>query len=339
MANDDQKAAFWQNLLRAVETEPRDAQFVRGISGIEHPVIAVGVDDARRRLLLVSGEHDSRSAAIAQQDIQRAIESIQVIMVRPIAINLGPLAQQAVNFFGGPVIAHDRFLSGLSKEPEWKEIFEKNAKYCASFGVAKLNWLAQIMQTIQQLAMVEVELKFDPTNQSTGVFRLEKLANFDPGGLDRQLGICPIPLYEFTETDVAVLQKGDDLDEVRDVLRQRDILQFFFPSSDQLALGLVDRGLKEPTQVLNELSKAPELGHPFGDSELTSNDIEIGDTIDALQEKGFLVEGEIGLDMTKGARAVRASLRFKPREGIVSKIANNISIKLDLKDLFRPPGQ
>jgi hypothetical protein len=67
--------------------------------------------------------------------------------------------------------------------------------------------------------------------------------------------------------------------------------------------------------------------------------LRIGDTIDALREKGLLVEGEIGVEMTGAARSVRANIRFKPREGIVSKLANNVSIKLDLKDLFRSSGQ
>jgi len=135
--------------------------------------------------------------------------------------------------------------------------------------------------------------------------------------------------------DAEVVQRGSDLEAIRDVMRRQQIFQFFFPSSDQLALGLVDRGLRQPSQVLDELSKAPSLGHPFGPAELTSPQLPIGETIDALQEKGLLVEGDIGLEMTGNAQSIRASVRFKPREGIVSKIANNVSIKLDLKDIFR----
>jgi len=93
--------------------------------------------------------------------------------------------------------------------------------------------------------------------------------------------------------------------------------------------------LSAPSAVLNELSKAPTIGHPFGPPELTSPGLPIGETIEALEEKGYLVEGEIGLEMTGSARSLRANIRFKPREGIVSKIANNVSINLDLKDLFR----
>lgn len=125
-----------------------------------------------------------------------------------------------------------------------------------------------------------------------------------------------------------------DIEAIREVLRHQQVLQFFFPSADHLALGLIDRGLQDPSSVLNELSKAPSVGHPFGPPELTSTELPIGETIDALQEKGYLVEGEIGIEMTRSAKSIRANIRFKPREGIVSKIANNVSVKLDLKDLF-----
>jgi hypothetical protein len=195
------------------------------------------------------------------------------------------------------------------------------------------------MQMVQQLAMIEIETADDPASGRTvGTIRLEKLVGLDPTELDRHLGVCPIPLYELEQTDADVIREGKDLDGIRDILRCRQILQFFFPSPDHLALGLVDRGLRSPTSVLNELSKAPDIGHPFGPAELTPRETAIGETIDALEDKGYLVEGDIGIEMTGAARSVRASIRFKPREGIVSKLVSNVSIKLDLKDLFKLGG-
>jgi hypothetical protein len=336
---EDAKSAFWANLLRALETEPRKADFVRGVSGLEHPIIAAGVDDPRRRLLLVSGEHDARSAAIAQLDIQRAIESVQVVVIRPIAINLAPLAKQVVDFLGGPNVAPAQWQERLKTLPDsdqMREAVTKNFTRCvAGFDVATLNWVAQIMQVVQQLSMIEIETTDTAEGSTaTGTLRFERLINLDPAELDRHLGVCPIPLYELTQPEAEVIQSGTDIEAVREVLRHQQILQFFFPSADHLALGLVDRGLQTPSSVLDELSKAPSIGHPFGPPELTSAELPIGETIDALQEKGYLVEGEIGIEMTRSAKSIRANIRFKPREGIVSKIANNVSVKLDLKDLF-----
>ena len=336
---EDIKFAFWTNMLRALETEPRKADFVRGVSGLEHPIIAAGVDDARRRLLLVSGEHDARSAAIAQLDIQRVLESVQVVVMRPIAINLAPLAKQVVDFLGGPDVApaqwQERIKALPSSEEMQKSMAQNFSDWAIGFDVAALNWVAQIMQVVQQLSMIEIETADSAEGTTaTGTLRFERLVNLDPAELDRHLGVCPIPLYELTPPEAEAVQRGTDLDAIREVLRQRQVLQFFFPSADHLALGLVDRGLQDPSSVLSELSKAPSIGHPFGPPELTSSDLPIGETIDALQEKGYLVEGEIGIEMSRSAKSIRANIRFKPREGIVSKIANNVSVKLDLKDLF-----
>ena len=196
--SEDIKFAFWTNLLRALETEPRKADFVRGVSGLEHPIIAAGVDDDRRRLLLVSGEHDARSAAIAQLDIQRAVESVQVVVIRPIAINLAPLATQLVDFLGGPTVAPAQWQERLKALPQSGQVqhamAENFSRYAAGFDIAALNWVAQIMQVIQQLSMIEIETS-DALDggTATGTLRFERLINLDPAELDRHLGM-PDPL-------------------------------------------------------------------------------------------------------------------------------------------------
>lgn len=198
--SDDIKAAFWSNLLRALETEPRRADYVRGASGLEHPVIAVGVDDTRRRLLLVSGEHDARSAAIAQLDIQRVVEATQVVVIRPIAINLAPIAEQLVNFLGGPTVAPAQWQERLKALPEQGQMQEAVARNFSRWGggldVATLNWVAQIMQVVQQLSMIEIETSDTSEGGAAGTLRFERLIKLDPAELDRHLGVCPIPLYE-----------------------------------------------------------------------------------------------------------------------------------------------
>jgi hypothetical protein len=121
---EDPQSAFWANLLRALETEPRKADFVRGVSGLEHPIIAAGVDEQRRRLLLVSGEHDARSAAIAQLDIQRVIESVHVVVMRPIAVNLAPIAKGVADFLGGSTVPPSDWQERLKHLPENNQMQE-----------------------------------------------------------------------------------------------------------------------------------------------------------------------------------------------------------------------
>jgi hypothetical protein len=64
---------FWRNLLRAVEVEPREAPWLRGSSGIDHRITAIGVDKARRRVVVISSVGDPRTAAFIQSDLQLAI--------------------------------------------------------------------------------------------------------------------------------------------------------------------------------------------------------------------------------------------------------------------------
>jgi hypothetical protein len=88
---------------------------------------------------------------------------------------------------------------------------------------------------------------------------------------------------------------------------------------------------------MNRLMRAPQIGHPFGSAELIPGDVKMGELVDMLKERGFSVEGEVGLELTESGKTSRATVRFKPREGLLSKLSHIFSVKLDLslKDLFR----
>src|ERR1039457_7632201 len=85
--------SFWRSVLRSAEAEPREETGVRGASGIQYSAIALGVDESRRRLLVVSAEHDARTAAMAQVDIQSALDRYQVLVARPVAFDLPAFAK------------------------------------------------------------------------------------------------------------------------------------------------------------------------------------------------------------------------------------------------------
>src|SRR5262249_16884772 len=51
--------------------------------GLDHKVIAAGVDEQKNRLVVVSGEADASGAALAQADIQASINDVKVIVSRP----------------------------------------------------------------------------------------------------------------------------------------------------------------------------------------------------------------------------------------------------------------
>jgi hypothetical protein len=191
------------------------------------------------------------------------------------------------------------------------------------------------MNSVQQLACCNFSLEDteDPTKKRFKI-DLRRLADLDPVEHDSHFGICPVPLYSLTPAEVDLLNGNANLDDVREVLRRRHVLQYFFPPADQLAVGLIDRGSRSQKSVLDQLVLAPNIGHPQGEMELIPQDTTLPDVIDALQERGFIVEGEIGLELGSTGKEIRTSLKFKPREGLLSKVISRFSISSDLKSLI-----
>lgn len=339
---------FWKNIIRAVEAEPHEAASIPGASGFQHSTLAVGVDDSRRRLIVISADVNAYSAAMAQSDIQRNMQSVQVIMARPIAANLPDLADTVSTFFNRRSINLNeltKFLSG--KKEVLNEIIGPAVERITNpFRAASLNPTASFLQIIQQLSKIRVETieekSEDPAAEHTKqyIFHLEKLMSTDPTEDDRKLGICAVPLYGFSPDEIEIIQGGTDIELIKDLLRRQHLFQYFFPAPDQLALGLVDRGTTQLSQVVDRLSQAPSLGHPFGPLEITPSLTSITKVIDVLQERKLIVEGEIGLEVTPEGQSFRTAVRFKPREGFLSKLINRFSFNfnIDLKDLFRGSG-
>jgi len=197
-----------------------------------------------------------------------------------------------------------------------------------------LNTVAQFMHVVKQLALVKFDISGSTPGTPSLKIDISQLSDLDPLENDTQFGVCPFPLYQFTAEEVAVLAGEPNPDDARAILQSRSILQYFFPAADQLALGLIDRGTSADSLV-DQLLSAPQLGHPFGSMELVKGNVPLTGVIDALQDRGLVVEGEIGLEVGPEGQCIRTNLKFKPREGIVSKVINRFSLNLDLKDLFK----
>jgi hypothetical protein len=78
----------------------------------------------------------------------------------------------------------------------------------------------------------------------------------------------------------------------------------------------------------------PEIGHPYGDMEVVGNNVAIPDIIEMLQDRGLLVEGELGMEVGPTGKSIRQTVRFKPREGFISKLISRFSFKVDLKNVI-----
>ena len=156
------------------------------------------------------------------------------------------------------------------------------------------------------------------------------MCNMDGIALDRQYGVCPVLLYEFTENDWQLLSAGKRTDELAHRLKELGIFQYFFPPPDQLALGLVDRSTPKIETISSAIDLAPKLGHPLGEPELTEGPNSVPALIDELLSKGLLVEGELGLEITPTGSSTRATVKFRPREGFVSKLLQRFNVKVSL---------
>jgi hypothetical protein len=85
-------------------------------------------------------------------------------------------------------------------------------------------------------------------------------------------------------------------------------------------------------------AREKQLGHPLAVPEIVDKVTSPYEIIDQLRSRKLIVEGEIGYEISEQAQSARLTVKFKPREGLVSKLVNRFSIKLDLKDLFGSSG-
>jgi len=350
----EQRKNFWNTFVRAVESEPVQLESLVGASGLAHPIVAMGIDRARKRLVLISGDPDGRSAVLAQADIQAAYQDHKVILARPVAVNLAKTAEALVNFFGKTEIGQ-RDLNKLSAgEERTKRILERRMKLLVEAGVipaiqalgyAALNAPAAWQDVIIQLSHIQLvtqnpdapgEIKAD-----TPIIKFGSLVALDPAEMDRRMGVCSMPLYELSADEAEVFHSGTDIEAAREVLKSHHVFQYFFPAPDHLALGLIEKNQVSSPTLVDWVGRSPEIGHPFGPSELITSTDKLGELVDMLKERGLSTEGEFGLELTESGKASRATVKFKPREGLLSKLSNLISVKIDLSlkdltDLFKP---
>jgi hypothetical protein len=60
----EDKTKAWDSIAKALEVEPREYRVVTGVSGLEHQVQMLGVDEKTNRLVLIPAESSSRMAAL-----------------------------------------------------------------------------------------------------------------------------------------------------------------------------------------------------------------------------------------------------------------------------------
>lgn len=333
---------FWDSFIRAVGADPRTANTIQGASGIQHPVDAIGMDEKYKRLIIVSNTVDAYSAAMVQADIQSALDGIKVIVTRPIAISLSQTAQALSTQMGATSFNLTNLLEMFSDKEAATSLLEPIiAPIVEMFRLSPINTTAKIVQTIQELTKIKFSFPLisgeSPEmidKETEDSINLANLINEDPMSNDRQLGVCPFPLYNFIGEEAEMFEMGTHIQEVKSILQKHDILQYFYPSPDQVLLGLVDRGINQERDLTAEYYHVPILGHPYGPTEIIPQAENFKDLVQSLQERKFIVEGEFGYEISDTGKSIRASIKVKPREGLISKLLNRLSVNLNLDKLF-----
>lgn len=342
----DDLGNLWESVLRAVGTEPRPAREIQGISGVIHRPLALGVDDASKRLVVITDEPTPRHAAMMQIDIAATLPDVRVSVARVIPIDLATVAARTLEQFGGFGALMAEFQAAQqSASPE-----DKGNEVAARIGAMKflgnnidllkripVGWLNAVLQAIDQLRLIEVAGAIQAmkgVGDDASVFfenlRLDKLAQTDIIAPDREVGVCPVLIPSFSEAEIDILLKPRALEDAREILKAKRIYQYFFPGLDDLALGLVDRGVRQAATVAEMVSRAPDLGHPYGENEVVGPTSDPMAVIDELKRRGLTIEGEFGWELGPDGEARRMTLKFKPSEGVTTKILNRCNINVNL---------
>lgn len=336
---------FWNGFLQSLDFETRNVQVIQGASGIKHQILSLGVDEKQKRIVIVQDEQDARILSMVQADVQAQVKEYSILMVRPVSINLSSAFSGMAMLLGGFKFTQ-KDLQELSQRGEAEDIntaTKSNLESLISLVTPQIdiiqktkpNLVSVFQEIIQQLSSLKFLQNIDEGNNF--VFDFEEILTFNPVIHDNSLGICPIPLYDFSvdEAESFVKKNHNDLNKM--ILKKHGIYQFFFPPADSLALGLIENNTYSSKEILRQVEKVPNFGHPFGENELT--DIKnITEVVDALKDKGLAVEGEFSLGITADGKEKRMLVKFSPRESIFKRLSNIISVKLDinLKDLLKP---
>ena len=340
---DDQRR-IWGSLVSAVGAELRPDDMIRGASGLEHRVQALAVDEVNNRLLVVSAEASARTAALMQVDIQATLSETHVLVARPVIFDLADISRRLLTPLSLTHIDPSA-VSGLLASLNEMDDAARNAvvetyaspiiePLTAILQRVALPNLTQIQDVVAQAALLPWREIFAAVKGEGGPIDVTNLMAIDSTEVERKLGICPLPLYEFSEADLELFLSGVDAQTIRERLKALGIYQYFFPPADQLVLGLADRGVHAPSALVAAAAPAPTLGHPFGDDELVDAQKSLVETLEAMKATGYVAEGEVGIEVTPQGRTVRSTLKYRPREGMLEKILKRISLSLSPKDFM-----
>lgn len=331
---------IWGPFCAALGAEHRDAKEIVGASGLVHPVEAIGIDEVGKRLIVVSAESNPRVAAMLRGDVQATMPDLRVLVARPTAIDIAHVVRSV--FFS------DAGVIDLEKLMTFGKMFKQQETANEELVVMLGDPIHHMLETVKRSPMLtkfhifnvleqlyEISWDFESILQDGGALQslnntLTQFSRLDTLAGDREQGICPIPTYEFTEEDWMLFASNGDREEIQSRLKDLEIFQYFFPPADSLALGLVDRGIVRSEGLQSGFDLAQAQGHEISENSLISDVHRLPDIVDELKSRGYLADGEFSMEVAGDGKTIRQNIRFRPSEGLISKIARLISVKVNI---------
>lgn len=335
---DPAKSTPWPIFCSALRTEYREATEIHGQSGLVHPIAGLGIDEKEKRLIVISADHNPRVAALMRMDVQASLPDFKVLTARPLAVDLPFLVRQT--FYDGRNLSISKvfqFLEKLSKhdtqEVKKEDFADAMTGYFTRIGRSDIPAKTHLHNLIEQLSLatwpsMELDGKISLLDLATRFF--DGFTTIDNMSSDRENGLCPIPTYEFTEHDWELFLSGKSVDDVTQRLQEMEVYQYFFPARDQLALGLIDRGANNADQLSCGLATAERDGHLINPNSILDNAADVHEIIEEFKRTGIVSEGEISWDLTAEGKSIRNSVRFRPSEGLVSRISKILAFRVDI---------
>src|SRR5258708_11578521 len=222
---------MWKSISSALGTEMREATSIRGVSGQDHPVQAIAVDDKTKRVVIFSAEPSPRIAALMQVDVQGTMSDVHVLVARPVIWDLAEIGRRIVENIHNFDIQEIAGLINAASEPASKEILESKISpvikpLIETATIVQLPASVQIVDVLQQLMSLDWNSSFVSSRPLESFLTILFLTTtLDSSAADRQLGICPIPLYDFSAADYELLLSGDPIHHIQARLKRLGIYQ------------------------------------------------------------------------------------------------------------------
>ena len=273
-----------------------------------------------------------------RMDVQASMPEFKVLTARPLAVDI-PYLVRKVFYVGDSLsiskVFHllDRISNKTNTSINTNSVSDALSVYLKQLNRSDIPVKTHLHNLIEQLSIASwpaFELDGKTSLLDFATSALNGLSSIDNMSSDRESGLCPIPTYEFTEYDWELFLSGGNVDDVTQRLKEMGILQYFFPSRDQLALGLIDRGIEDLGDISLSMSTAERDGHIISPNEILDSAADVKDIIDEFKRSGIISEGELSWELSDQGRAIRSTVRFRPSEGLISRLSKIVALRIDL---------